>query len=92
MESEVAVVADRSAVERTGLMLGCCLLGKLQSHRFLGAEVMRKTFASAWLVAQGLRVEMLGKNIFIFRFDNDEDRRRVLNQGPWFFDKFLLIL
>lgn len=92
VESEVAVAADRSTVERTGLMLGCCLGGKLQSHCFLTAEVMRKTFASAWRVAHGLRVEKLGNNIFIFGFDNDDDRRRVLNQGPWFFEKFLLIL
>lgn len=84
-ENEVAVATDRSAVERTGLMLGCCLLGKLQSHRFLAAEVMRKTFASTWRVAQGLRVELLGKNPFIFRFDNEDDRRRVLKQDPWFF-------
>lgn len=92
MEDEIAVAVDRVAVERTGLSLGCCLIEKLQSHRFLAAEVMRQTFSSAWRVTHGLQVEMLGKNIFIFRFEDDEERRRAIKQGPWCFDKFLLIL
>lgn len=41
VEEEVSVNEDRNAVERTGQMLGCCLIGKLLSHIFLAAEVLK---------------------------------------------------
>lgn len=62
------------------------------SHRILAAEVMRKTFKFSWKIESGLQVELLEKNMFTFQFLNKDDRICVLNQGPWLFDKFLLVL
>lgn len=81
-EEESAVVADREAVDRSGQLLGFYLLGKLLCHRPLGAEVMRRNFRAAWKLDQGLQVDRLGRNLFIFRFVNEADRFRVLRQGP----------
>lgn len=91
-EEDVSVDADRSAVEQTGQILGCCLLGKLLLHKMLSAEVRRKTFKAVWRIDRGLQVEILGKDMFIFRFRNEEDLVRILNQGPWLFEKYLLIV
>lgn len=91
-EEEISVQADREAVERSGLVLGCCLLGKLLCHRPLGAKVMRKNFRVTWKIDDGLQVDRLGKNLFIFRFVNEEDRVHVVRQGPWTFEKFLMVL
>lgn len=50
IEEDVSVDVDRSAEDRTRQMLGCCLIGKLLSHRFLAVEVMQKTFKAAWRI------------------------------------------
>ncbi|KAK1583383.1 hypothetical protein Q3G72_023281 [Acer saccharum] len=34
----------------------------------------------------------MGRNIFVFRFKNPEDKRRVLSGGPWCFNDSILAL
>lgn len=46
----------------------------------------------AWKTREGLEVETVGKNMFLFKFECKKDRKWVLKNGPWFFDKQLLIL
>lgn len=77
-EEESSVVADREAIDRSGQFLGFYLLGKLLCHRPLEAEVMRRNFTVAWKLDQGLQVDRLRKNLFIFRFVHDADRFHVL--------------
>lgn len=91
-EEDVSVVADREVVERVGLSLDLCLLGKLYCHRPIGAEVMRRNFRSTWKIDSVLQVDRLGMNVFIFRFGNDIDRVLVFRQGSWLCERFLLVL
>lgn len=37
-------------------------------------------------------MEIIDKNIFLFQFDSRDDRERISRNGPWFFDKSLLVL
>lgn len=71
------MAVDRFTTDQTGQFLGFCLLGKLVSHRSLAAEVMRKTFQAAWRTNNGLQVNLLGKNLFLFRLVNEEERLQV---------------
>lgn len=91
-EEEIAVVADREVVDRSNLSLDLCLLGKLLCHRPLGAEVVRRNFRAAWKLDNELQVDRLGRNLFIFRFVNEFDWIWIMRQGPWLFEKFLLLL
>lgn len=37
-------------------------------------------------------MEKLGKNVFIFSFERTQDRLCVLRSGPWYFDKFFMVI
>lgn len=53
-------------------------------------EVIRRTMSCR--VEVGLHVKKLGKNVLLFSFDRAQDRLHVFRLGPWYFDKFLLVL
>lgn len=91
-EESTEVDVDRQAAVATGKSLGFSLIGKLFAPRIISGDVMRRTFKSAWNIPKGLIVEKVGANLFLFSLRTEADQSRVLRQGPWLFDKFLLAL
>lgn len=53
---------------------------------------MKRNFKAAWKLDLGFQVDRLGRNVFIFRFHDEADQVWILRQGPWLFEKFLLVL
>ncbi|KAL5796050.1 hypothetical protein ACOSQ2_000870 [Xanthoceras sorbifolium] len=72
--------------------LSLSLIGKLVSNREVNREAFRNTIASIWRTKSEVEVESIGVNLFVFRFGCSWDRKRVLEGGPWSFDKNLLVL
>ncbi|KAL5750567.1 hypothetical protein ACOSP7_025170 [Xanthoceras sorbifolium] len=72
--------------------LSLSLIGKLVSNREVNMEAFRNTIASIWRTKSEVEVESIGVNLFVFRFGCSWDRKRVLEGGPWSFDKNLLVL
>lgn len=91
-EEATQVDVDRQAAVVTRQSLGFSLIGKLLARRIISGDVMRRTFKSAWNIPNGLIVEKLGANLFLFSLRSEADQIRVLRQEPWLFDKFLLVL
>lgn len=91
-EDSTEVDVDRQAALVTSQSLGFSLIGKLFAPRIISGEVMKHTFKSAWNIPNGLMVEKMGANLFLFSFRTKSDQTRVLRQEPWLFDKFLLVL
>lgn len=68
------------------------LVGKLLSNRFISKMAIKNAMMGAWKTRGDFNVEILSKNIFSFKFENTEDKKWILNNGPWLFDKSLLVL
>ncbi|XP_057444485.1 uncharacterized protein LOC130736706 [Lotus japonicus] len=45
-----------------------------------------------WKVKNGVEIREVGSNLYVFRFFSEKDREGVLKQGPWNFDKSLVVL
>ncbi|KAH0983830.1 hypothetical protein GBA52_011007 [Prunus armeniaca] len=45
-----------------------------------------------WNTSREVRAKDLGENLFLFIFATELDRKRVLRNGPWNFDKALVLL
>ncbi|CAL5359252.1 unnamed protein product [Camellia sinensis] len=69
-----------------------CLVGKLLTRRPFNVEAMKNTLLSVWQPTKGMQVRVIGDNLFVFVFGHVVDKRRVLSNGPWTFDKHLLML
>ncbi|KAH9735378.1 hypothetical protein KPL71_017712 [Citrus sinensis] len=60
-------------------MLAGCLMGKVLLSRGVNKE--------------GLKAALhLGNNIFMFKFAEETDKKRVLSGGPWHFDRAIIVL
>lgn len=72
-EEGTEVDVDRQVAEVTSRSLGFSLIGKLLSPRFIAGDVMRKNFKSAWNIPEGLTVEKLRPNLFLFSLRSEEE-------------------
>lgn len=83
---------DSEVVLAVASQMKCCLARKLLAPQPIVCDILRRTLSMAWRIESGLSLEKLGKNLFLFSFDRVQDQIRVFRTGPWFFDKFLLVL
>ncbi|KAL5780527.1 hypothetical protein ACOSQ2_011264 [Xanthoceras sorbifolium] len=81
---------DLQALGRSKLSLS--LLGKIIGYKDVNRDAFRATIASIWRTTKEVEVESIGVNMFVFRFKCQWDQKRVLEGGPWSFDKQLLVL
>jgi hypothetical protein len=63
-----------------------CLVGKLLVERIVGKESIRYAMVRGWKPSGSLSFKVLGDNLFIIEFEYEEDKLRVLESRPWFFE------
>ncbi|KAH9685370.1 CCHC-type domain-containing protein [Citrus sinensis] len=69
-----------------------CLIGKIMLTRGVNREGLKTAMQLAWRTVREVKVESMGDNVFLFKFANEVERRRILKGGPWHFDRALLVL
>lgn len=69
------------------------LLGKLLSQKpFNRKALIRCTILEILRVKNGLTINEVDRDIFLFSFGDPKERDMVLGNEPWIFDKSLLVL
>lgn len=68
------------------------LLGKLLSRKPYNREAFKKTMAGLWRMDRGCVVRAMEKDVFLFSFDSEKERDRVLAMEPWHFENGLVVL
>lgn len=47
----------------------------------------------AWKIVKEVKIEIMGDNIFLFKFATEEEKKRVfMGEGVWHFGRSLLVL
>ncbi|KAK6143054.1 hypothetical protein DH2020_023402 [Rehmannia glutinosa] len=69
-----------------------CLLGHFLTDRSINFLIMKNRLANVWRPNRRINIREIGNQRFLFRFFHVADLKRVLDEGPWFFDNYLLIL
>ncbi|OMP01222.1 hypothetical protein COLO4_12052 [Corchorus olitorius] len=67
-------------------------IGKLFSKRRANLEGMRTALFNAWSLDSGLGIKEVADKVYLFNFEEEPDRDRVLVNQPWHFNKNLLAL
>lgn len=73
------------------MRLGNCLADKVLSSRTINREAFRAGMARLWGNDQVVVIESIGPNRFVFTFLNANYKRRVIVDGPWHFNKSLIV-
>ncbi|KAH9647987.1 hypothetical protein KPL70_025411 [Citrus sinensis] len=55
-------------------------------------EGLKAALQQVWRTFKEVKIESVGNNIFMFKFAEEVDKKRVLKGGPWHFDRPLIVL
>ncbi|KAL9462516.1 hypothetical protein AB3S75_000507 [Citrus x aurantiifolia] len=92
-EEEEDAVMFIGEIEKAGERVAAhCLVGKILLNRDVNKEGLRYAMQLAWKTTKEIKVESQGDNIFVFKLATERDKKRVLTEGPWHFDKALIVL
>ena len=68
------------------------ILGKVLTKRPIRKTSFRGAIARLWKVEGGFTMRELENDVFLFLFNDEKERRRILDMEPWVFDKHLIVL
>ncbi|KAK4433996.1 hypothetical protein Salat_0562300 [Sesamum alatum] len=71
---------------------GFFLVGRLLGCRSVNFEALKHTLMNVFNPIKGLDIRLIENGRFLFNFVHHLDRKRVMDNGPWAFEKNLLIL
>ncbi|KAG5553066.1 hypothetical protein RHGRI_011056 [Rhododendron griersonianum] len=69
-----------------------CLVGKVLSPKAINTVAITNICTAAWKTRSPFTVTSWNNNIFLFRFEETEDREMVLGERPWSIMNSLLVL
>lgn len=69
-----------------------CVVGKVLSNKPCHVSAVSNVCNIAWKTRASFSVVPWGNNIFLFRFEEAEDKDHILKDGPWSISNNLLIL
>ncbi|KAK1686134.1 hypothetical protein QYE76_046982 [Lolium multiflorum] len=67
-------------------------LGKLLSEKPPYIEGIHKSLGRIWCPLKGIKIKEMGDNLFMFTFLQPSGKRKALDEGPWMFDKELMVM
>jgi hypothetical protein len=94
-------MADLSLTEKEGSLIvltpeeaddGSMLAAWFLTPRMINMESVLRALKPLWRPGPGFKARDMGNNKAMFVFQNEADAERVLINGPWSFDKHLIIL
>jgi hypothetical protein len=71
---------------------GGVMAAKFLTKRVINIDSIMRTLKPLWRAKGGVKGRDMGSNKLLFFFDNIMEMERVLANGPWSFDKFLILL
>ncbi|TXG64010.1 hypothetical protein EZV62_011004 [Acer yangbiense] len=71
--------------------LALCLVGKVMVTKLVNREAFMDVMQSIWRVNEGVGIEAVEGNVFVFHFRNVEDRKHIQTSGPWSFDRATIV-
>ncbi|XP_042950180.1 uncharacterized protein LOC122282289 [Carya illinoinensis] len=86
------VLFDLTTEEATLRRGNMSLLGLVITEKVINSEAFKISMGRIWKLRGGLKIKGVGKNLFLFEFDEATDMQKVKLGRPWTFDRQLLCL
>lgn len=67
-------------------------VGKLFSERLAKSKYFGRTLAVVWRPFSRVECKDMGRNRFLFTFHEEASKKKALENGPWMFNKNLLVM
>ncbi|XP_058733973.1 uncharacterized protein LOC131605657 [Vicia villosa] len=89
-EEEGVIAAEDEICEEESFQR--TLAGRLWTDSNFNARAFKSTMLNAWKLKNPVDIQDLSKNLFLFKFTTKRDLDTILRNGPWSFDRSLLVL
>lgn len=66
------------------------LVCKILTMKRISPEIFKSMIIRIWGV-EGIKIKNAGRNIYLCPFRYQKDKQQIVKEGPWFFDKLLLL-
>ena len=83
---ELGSVSTKAAIERRK---NCAVL-KVLTHRSISLDALRKNLRMMWKPKKGVQLSEIEDDIFLVEFEDEKDKRRVIDMSPWSYEKQLV--
>ena len=64
-----------------------CLVMRVLSRRGIMLEALRKNIRMLWKPNKSLQLSVIGEELFLAEFEDEWDKRRVMDMRPWHYEK-----
>ena len=91
-EEEVSVNLGRECTRATKEKARNCLVMKVLSRSGIILDALRKNIRMLWKPNKSLQISVIEEEMFLVEFDDERDKRRILEMSPWDYEKQLVLL
>ncbi|KAE8814424.1 LRR receptor-like serine/threonine-protein kinase FLS2 [Hordeum vulgare] len=67
-------------------------VGKVMSEKLAHPDAIQLSLGRVWCPIKGIECKEVGENLFVFTFHQESGERRALEDGPWMFEKDLVVV
>jgi hypothetical protein len=67
-------------------------VGKLLAGKLAIPEAVESALGPIWCPMRGIECKEIGENVFLFTFFQAGGRKKAVEEGPWMFEKRLIVL
>ena len=60
---------------------------KVLSRKGIMLDVLRKNIRMLWKLNKSLQLSVIKEELFLVEFEDERDKRRVLEMSPWHYEK-----
>ena len=79
-EEQLEVAIAKEWVDDISEKSRYCLLGKIVMRKNVNMEAMKMVFVKLWKIKVGISIREVGKKLFIFQFEDEVEKDRVLQK------------
>lgn len=91
-EQEGGISYEEHTEDLSEIDVRWCLIGRFLTESPIDFQAMQHRMAALWRPGKGVYIKEVDRNRYIFQFYHEVDITRVMEESPWTFGRFHLIL
>ena len=69
-----------------------CIVMKVLTQHNVNVEALKKNMRMLWKPNKGLQVSEIEDNLFLAKFGDSRDKKKVMEMRPWSYEKQLVLM
>ncbi|XP_059458343.1 uncharacterized protein LOC132187940 [Corylus avellana] len=89
---KIGTKISKGEIEETKIKGKNCLIGRVWTGKRVNKKAFKSVLSRIWRTVRRVVFKEILENIWLFEFEIEADKRRVMEGRPWSFDRQILVL